>query len=109
LASQCGIQHLSNYVLYNYTDTPEDFYQRLKLNIQLNNELGTRIYSFPMKYIPLGAKDRSYIGTHWNRQYIRGVQCILLATHGMVSPNAVFFRAAFGNSQEVISDNYSYR
>jgi len=100
LASEFGIQHLSNYVLYNFTDTPEDFYQRLKINIKLNKELGTKIYSFPMKYIPLDAKDRSYIGKHWNRQYIRGVQCILLATHGMVGPNNVFFKAAFGSSEE---------
>jgi len=100
LSSEHGISHLSNYVLYNFTDTPEDFYQRLKINIRLNKELGTRIYSFPMKYIPLGAKNRGYVGRNWNRQYIRGVQCILLATHGMVSPNKTFFNAAFGSSQE---------
>ncbi|MCZ7623834.1 MAG: hypothetical protein M5U24_15435 [Candidatus Kuenenia sp.] len=53
LARDCGISNLSNYVLYNYVDAPEDFYQRLKINVQLNEELGTKIYSFPMKYIPL--------------------------------------------------------
>lgn len=100
LSSENGILHLSNYVLYNFTDTPEDFYQRLKINIRLNKELGTRIYSFPMKYIPLEAKNRRYVGQNWNRQYIRGVQCILLATHGMVSSNKTFFKAAFGSSQE---------
>lgn len=100
LASENGILHLSNYVLYNFIDTPEDFYQRLKINVRLNKELGTKIYSFPMKYIPLGAKNRMFIGEKWNRQYIRGVQCILLATHGMVSPNDIFFKAAFGASQE---------
>ncbi len=100
LASEWGISHLSNYILYNYTDTPEDFYQRLKINIRLNRQLGTKIYSFPMKYIPLDSKNRRYIGENWNRQYIRGVQCILLATHGMVGPNNEFFKAAFGSSQE---------
>lgn len=96
LAVDCGITHLSNYVLYNYTDTPQDFYERLRINAELNQELGTQIYSFPMKYIPLNAKDRAYIGKHWNRRLLRGVQCILVATRGMVGTHLDFFEAAFG-------------
>ena len=98
LASAAGISRLSNYVLYNYKDTPNDFYERLRLNVKLNEKLGTKIYSFPMKYIPLDATDRSYVGKNWNRQLLRGVQCILLATRGKVGPNNDFFRAAFGSS-----------
>jgi hypothetical protein len=86
LAYDNGILDLSNYVLYNYKDTPEDFYERLKINVILNKKLGTKIYSFPMKYIPLDARDRSYIGENWNKRLLRGVQCILLATKGKVSP-----------------------
>ncbi len=100
LAAKYNLLNLSNYVLYNYTDTPEDFYQRLRINCELNKELGTKIYSFPMKYIPLTAKDRSYVGPNWNRKIIRGLQCILLATRGMVSPRLEFFKAAFGSSPE---------
>jgi hypothetical protein len=100
LAAKYGLLNLSNYVLYNYTDTPADFYQRLRINCELNEELGTKIYSFPMKYIPLTAKNRSHVGRHWNRKLIRGVQCILLATRGMVSPRLEFFEAAFGRSPE---------
>ena len=99
LAAKCGLLNLSNYVLYNYTDTPVDFYERLRINCVLNEELGTKIYSFPMKYIPLTAKDRSYVGRNWNRKLIRGVQCILLATRGMVSPRLEFFEAAFGQTE----------
>ncbi|MBW2738366.1 MAG: hypothetical protein JRE64_05830, partial [Deltaproteobacteria bacterium] len=44
LAAKYDIQHLSNYVLYNYDDTPEDLWQRLKINIDLNKELGLKIY-----------------------------------------------------------------
>ncbi|MEN6355551.1 MAG: hypothetical protein ABFD83_00545 [Armatimonadota bacterium] len=72
LAVDCGITHLSNYVLFNYTDTPQDFYERLRINVELNQELGTQIYSFPMKYIPLDAKDRTHVGEHWNRRLLRG-------------------------------------
>ena len=100
LAAKHQILRLSNYVLYNYMDTPTDFYQRLRINCELNAELGTSIYSFPMKYIPLTAKNRSYVGRNWNRKLIRGVQCILLATRGMVSPSLEFFEAAFGCSPE---------
>jgi hypothetical protein len=100
LAAKYGLLDLSNYVLYNYTDTPADFYERLRINCALNKELGTKIYSFPMKYIPLTSKDRRYVGKNWNRKLIRGVQCILLATRGMVSPRMEFFRAAFGESPE---------
>lgn len=97
-AAKCGLLDLSNYILFNYNDTPEDFYERLRINCELNRELGTKIYSFPMKYIPLTAKNRNYVGPNWNRKLIRGVQCILLATRGMVSPKLEFFEAAFGKS-----------
>ena len=100
LAVECGIDHLSNYVLYNYTDTPQDFYERLRINVELNRELGTQIYSFPMKYVPLEAKDRSHVGPHWNKRLLRGVQCILLATKGKVGTHLDFFEAAFGKNPE---------
>lgn len=104
LAVDCGITHLSNYVLYNYTDTPQDFYERLRINVEINQELGTQIYSFPMKYIPLNAKDRTYIGKHWNRRLIRGVQCILLKTKGSVGTHLDYFEAAFGRTPEEFTE-----
>ncbi len=100
MACDNGILDLSNYVLYNYKDTPEDFYERLRINVMLNKKLDTKIYSFPMKYIPLDAKDRSYIGEHWNKRLLRGIQCILLATKGKVSPRKEFFEAAFGKNEK---------
>lgn len=100
LAVDSGIRNLSNYVLYNYTDTPADFYERLRINVELNQELGIQIYSFPMKYIPLDAKDRSHVGKHWNRRLLRGVHCILLATRGKVGTRLDFFEAAFGRTAD---------
>lgn len=98
LAVDAGIRNLSTYVLFNYLDTPEDFYERLKTNVTLNEKLGTHIYSFPMKFVPLDARDRSHVGPHWNRRLLRGVQCILVATRGMVGSHRDFFEAAFGES-----------
>jgi len=97
LAHKYGIKHLSNFILFNYNDTPEDFYERLKINIELNEELGLSIFSFPMKFVPLNAKDRKYIDTsHWTKTQLRGIQCILHATHGVVGPKRAFFEKAFG-------------
>ena len=100
LARDCGLLKQSTYVLYNYRDTPEDFYERLRISVCLNEEIGTQVSSFPMKYVPLDAKDRTFIGPHWSRKLIRGVQCILLATRGMVSPSREFFEAAFGSTAQ---------
>jgi len=100
LAHRYGIRHLSNYILFNFDDTPEDFYRRLQINIELNEELGLSIFSFPMKYIPLDAKDRKYIGTNWTKTQLRGIQCILHATHGVVGPRRPFFKKAFGKNAD---------
>ena len=75
--------------------------RRLKINIDLNKELGLKIYSFPMKYIPLHHKDRSYINEpRWNYQYIRGVQRILNVLKGTVMTTEDFFFRAFGEDEK---------
>lgn len=98
LAAEFGLVYLSNYILYNFNDSPEDFYERLKINVELNERLGTQIFSFPMKYIPVKNQDRKYVGKNWNPRYLRGIQCVLNATHGVVSPKRKFFEAAFGKN-----------
>ncbi len=111
-ATKFGLTRLSNYILYNFEDTPEDFYERLRINVELNEQLGIQIYSFPMKYIPVTNKDRNFVGKHWEPRYLRGIQCILQATHGVVGPKKEFFEAAFGkNINEfkkllLLPDNY---
>ena len=97
-AAQHDITSLSNYMLYNFHDTPDDLYHRLILNIKLNNELGIRIWSFPMRYQPVNLKDRSFVGKNWNRYFLRSFQVILQATRGVVTGNPDFFFAAFGSS-----------
>ena len=101
LAHKYGVKHLSNFILFNYNDTPEDFYQRLRINIELNEELGLSIFSFPMRFIPLDAKDRKYVNSpNWTARQLRGIQCILHATHGVVGPRKPFFEKAFGKDVE---------
>jgi len=105
LARKYGIRHLSNYILYNFNDTPEDFYERLEINIELNEKLGLSIFSFPMRYIPLNAKTRGHIDNpHWTHRQLRGVHCILHASRGVVGPKRSFFEAAFGKD----ADEFKY-
>lgn len=105
LAAKYGITHLSNYLLYNYDDEPIELYQRLKLNIELCEELGISIYSFPMKYNPINDKEgfyqnRDFLGKLWNRKFIRAIQLVLNATKGKVGNGRSFFEEAFGGTEE---------
>ncbi len=99
MAANNLITSLSNYMLYNFMDTPADLYERMHLNIALNAELGIRIWSFPMRYQPVTLKDRSHVGKHWNRYYLRSFQIMLQATHGIVSGNPSFFMRAYGEDK----------
>lgn len=102
LAKKYSIQHLSNFILFNYNDNPADFYERLRINVELNRKCDLDIYSFPMKFVPLNAKDRKQNGqkTGWTAKELRGLQLILHATHGVVGPKMKFFDAAFGRTPE---------
>ena len=101
LAAKNGIKDLSNYLLYNFKDHPDDLYKRMRLNVDLCEELSVTIYSFPMKYHPIDDPlffhNRDYIGApHWNRKFIRAIQAVLNSTHGKIGRGKSFFEAAFG-------------
>lgn len=110
LSTKAGIKDFSNYLLYNFTDSPVELYTRLKINVLLCDELGINIYSFPMKYHPIRdnndidsidySHNRDYIGKHWNRKYIRAIQAILNSTKGKVGRGETFFYKAFGKTEE---------
>lgn len=107
-AAAAGISHLSNYMLYNYNEKPIELYRRMKLTVELCEELGVAIYSFPMKYHPIDDPDyfrnREYIGKHWNRKYIRAVQAVLTSTHGKIGRGKQFFEAAFGRDEAQLKE-----
>jgi len=103
-AHEFGLTSMSNYMLYNFHDTPADLFERMRLNVTLNEELKLRIWSFPMRYQPTWLPDRSHIGEKWTRYQLRSMQLILQATHGVVSGEPSFFKRAFGNTFEEFSD-----
>ncbi len=99
-AAKYNITDLSNYLLYNFEDKPEELYYRMRINVELCEELGVTIYSFPMKYHPISDpeyfRNRDYIGKHWNRKFIRSVQAVLNSTKGKIGRGVDFFEEAFG-------------
>ena len=99
-SADAGLTELSNYMLYNFHDTPADLFERMRLNVSLNEELGIRIFSFPMRYQPVTRPDRGHVGKNWNSYYLRSMQVILQATHGIVSGAPEFFRKAFGDTYD---------
>lgn len=124
LCAKNGIKYLSNYILYNgedfsgkgsqySADTPADLYNRMKISMDFCDELNDKygadgrvhIFSFPMKYIPLNALDRTYIGTNWNAKYLRAVQRMLIPTQGKGVSSRSFFEADFGKTVEEFIEN----
>lgn len=122
LCAKNGITELSNYVLYNsedfggkgkkyQADTPEDLYDRMRITLDLKDEINNTLpkeqhvaaFSFPMRYIPLNAHERGYVGSMWNAKFLRAVQCMLIPTQGKGVGNKDFFEADFGkNSKEFV-------
>jgi hypothetical protein len=115
LAIECGITKLSNYMLYNYKDSPEDLYARMEVNTDIIKKYGNenvKIFSFPMRYSPINKTDRAYIGKKWHKRQIRAIQLILNATHGIVSHSLReykegkgFFYRAFGANESEFIEN----
>jgi hypothetical protein len=103
-AHDFGLDELSNYMLYNFHDTPADLWARMNHNVELNLDLGIRIWSFPMRYQPTDLPNRSFIGEKWTRYQLRSMQIILQATHGVVSGAPQFFKKAFGENEAAFHD-----
>ena len=117
MCAENGVTHMSNYLLYNgdafkgkgrnyHADTPEDLYNRMKISMDLCEELNeicdhkVAIFSFPMRYIPLSDLKRGYVGTNWNSKYLRALQRMLIPTQGKGVSSRSFFEADFGTSPE---------
>lgn len=72
-------------VLWNYTDTPQDLYYRLREHFRLMDELNARfdyhidIKAFPMMYRPIMEIDphRTNVGQHWTSTMKEGFKTIV--------------------------------
>lgn len=122
LIEQAGIDEISNYLLYNTpnfsgkgkprrADLPEDIYERMRINIEFVEQANAaraqagqpplRLYSYPMGFVPLDGKDRSYIGENWCPKTYQGLRRMLHLTKGVAYARRPIFEAIFGESVEV--------
>lgn len=65
-------------VLYNFTDSPEDFYYRIREIAKLEEKFKCHIVAFPMRYQPILSADpnREYTGPKWTPRERAAVQRI---------------------------------
>jgi hypothetical protein len=71
------------YMLFNYTDSPTDFWWRLAKVNQIVQEVGREISLFPQRYEPLNSLKRNqYIGPKWTEEMVRGLVRISTHLHG---------------------------
>lgn len=77
------------YTLYNYKDTPEDLYYRIKQSPILKEKYNIEVTAVPMRYHPIldVASGRDYIGRHWSAQALKGFMAIISrhSAHGQIS------------------------
>ncbi|MHC4476568.1 MAG: radical SAM protein [Planctomycetota bacterium] len=94
LAKKYARAEIRVYVLYNYLDTPEDFFHR----ISLLNKL--RVLAFPMEYRKPTAQKTKIPGPHWNTALLRALKLSLIFYYrrGMITASRNSFRSIYGRT-----------
>jgi hypothetical protein len=96
------------YVLYNFLDTPEGFYQRINL---LNRK---RVLAFPMEYRKPIPSMTKFPGRHWDVALLRALKLTLIFYYrrGMITEGRDSFLSIYGKTpKEFVSrlyDIYEY-
>lgn len=73
------------YMLYNWQDTPDDFWQRIQAAQGMAERMGKTVYLFPQRYEPLDALQRGkYVGPNWTKEQVKGVQRLHTFLHGFL-------------------------
>ena len=63
------------YMLYNFTDSPNDFWRRVVKIDEIVNSVGRSIYLYPQRYEPLNSlEEKSYIGPKWTDEMLKGLK-----------------------------------
>lgn len=134
MAKKHGVEEFSNYMLYNFRDTPRDLYERLNVNILMNEEVIAecperrtgRIFSYPMRFAPIHnttgnqenrhrdyswpieEEDRDWLADPaWTPRFIRNIEIMKGAAHGAISPVPTLARRAIGaNFEEFLINLY---
>lgn len=99
------------YMLFNFVDSPDDFWWRLIKAQEIVNKIGRTIILFPQRYEPFkpkskdlrlqGLKRNQYIGPKWTDEMVRGLVKMYTHIHGFMSitPSGNLFNW-IGNTKE---------
>ncbi|TET44296.1 hypothetical protein E3J62_10825 [candidate division TA06 bacterium] len=104
IAKQHPKAEIRVYVLYNFDDTPEDLYYRLRL---LNRK---GVLAFPMEYRQPIPSRKKFPGPHWNTALLRAMKLTLLYYYrkGMITESRRSFHSIYGKtSKEFVDRLYS--
>ena len=103
LAKKYARTEIRVYVLYNYKDTPEDFFTR----ISLLNKHG--VLAFPMEYRKPTAARTKFPGPHWDTALLRALKLSLIFYYrqGMITTSRQSFQSIYGKTpKQFISKLY---
>lgn len=79
MMAERGWHKFQYYTLYNYKDTMEDLYYRIKQSPVLREENHIEVTAVPMRYHPIldVASGRDYVGRHWSASALKGFMTII--------------------------------
>jgi hypothetical protein len=103
LAKKYANTEIRVYVLYNFLDTPEDFFHRISLLNKLH------VLAFPMAYRKPDPEGTNSPGIHWNTALLRALKLSLLFYYrrGMITASRDSFNSIYGKtSKQFISKLY---
>lgn len=94
LAKKYSRSEIRVYVLYNFMDTPEDFYYRISL-LNRNGAL-----AFPMEYRKAIPSQTKFPGPHWNTALLRALKLSLIFYYrkGMITESRKSFLSIYGKT-----------
>lgn len=82
------------YMLFNWRDTPQDFWHRIIKCQEIVGKTGKPIFLFPQRYEPFkprskdktkqGLKRNQYVSPNWNADLLRGVTRMYTWIHGFL-------------------------
>jgi hypothetical protein len=73
------------YMLFNWRDTPHDFWKRIMLAQNMVDDIGRTIFLFPQRFEPLYALERNkFIGKHWTKEKVVGIVKLYTFMHGFL-------------------------
>jgi len=78
-----GFRTYNSLVLYNFKDTPEDLYYRIREHARMTKLMGGSdlVKAFPMRYQPLKMIKRDFLGENWTRKE-RSAFLRIVSIHG---------------------------